>query len=61
MKKEIAVSLADQATIPLHLMYASKDVEMNNGSSKGIDNGMNSSVTDLIGMIDSGVADAQVV
>ena len=61
MKRAKDVSLADQATIPLHLMYASKDVEMNNGSNKGIDNGMNSSVTDLIGMIDSGAAEAQVV
>lgn len=38
------MSLADQATIPLHAMFAAKDVEMEN------------SVSDLIGMIDSGAA-----
>jgi hypothetical protein len=39
--------LADAATIPLHLYAAKADVEMNN------------SVSDLIGMIDSGVAPIQ--
>ena len=44
MKEDQKVSLADQATIPLHAMFAAKDVEMDN------------SVSDLIGMIDSGAA-----
>ncbi len=38
------MSLADQATIPLHAIYAKQEMDMN------------SSVTDLIGMIDSGAA-----
>ena len=44
MKEAAKVSLADQATIPLHALYAAKDADMN------------SSVTDLIGMIDNGAA-----
>lgn len=43
------VSLADQATIPLHVMFAAKEIEMDN------------SVTDLIGMIDSGAAHKEVI
>lgn len=38
------MSLADQVTIPLHAIYAKQEMDMN------------SSVTDLIGMIDSGAA-----